>query len=135
METLTAFIEQTNHIPPRLIRAVVNKVGGWAEFKEKAADIANHGAAGGVGGFIYYAETVPFTKKHKKQIMELARQDAESLGVSLFDMIAGFNGLGIGAAEVAEAIYSAKAEDRIDVFNILAWYALESVAQAYENTK
>jgi hypothetical protein len=49
--TLQKLIESTN-IPESLIRATVRQSGGWAEFKEHAEDVTNHGASGGfLAGF------------------------------------------------------------------------------------
>lgn len=133
MKTLKAFIEKTN-IPAKLVRAVVRQCGGWTEFKELAFDVAKYGASGGTSGFIYYAETVPFTKCNLAAILQAARDLADSIGEgNEFDLIAGFNGLRgeFTGAEIAKAIYSPRDEGRQTVFNALAWFALEIVAQAY----
>lgn len=133
MKTLKSFIEKTS-IPASLVRAVVRQCGGWTEFKEAAADVARYGASGGASGFIYYAETVTFTKRNLAAILQIARELAESIGEgNEYDLIAGFNGLRgeFTAAEIARAIYSPRDEGRQTVFNALAWFALEYVAQAY----
>ena len=42
----------------------VRQLGGGAEAIESARDAARHGADSGFHGFIYYAETVAFFKRH-----------------------------------------------------------------------
>ena len=46
MKTLKEFTEKS-HINESLVRAVVRQSGGWEDFKEKALDVANHGAYAG----------------------------------------------------------------------------------------
>lgn len=137
-KTLTAFIESSN-IPAKLVRAVVAQIGGWEDFKEHAPDVANHGAAGGFGGFIYYTDTVKFARKNKALIMEMAKEQAHDLGSeSAYAMIAGFNGLKDDALtpdRVAELICRNFKEDEegqtTQIYNVLAWWALEEVSRAY----
>lgn len=140
--TLKAFIEHSN-INARLIRAVVNQLGGWETFQEKAPDISNHGAAGGFGGIIYYAETVAFTKKHKKSIIECAEQLAADIGEGdAFQLIAGFNclkDLELSPGRIAGLIYGKEPRDDdgqcdyTSLFNALCWFAAEEVSHAYVN--
>lgn len=132
MKTLKSFIEASN-ISPKLIRAVVRQIGGWDSFKESAQDVANHGASGGVNGFIYYTDTVAFTKRNKKDILAMAEELASSIGEGdAITLIAGFNCLkNYSALEVSEAIYNPRSESRTDVFNALAWFTLEEVARSY----
>lgn len=129
--TMKAFIENS-HVDASLIRAVVRQIGGWESFKETAQDVANHGADAGFSGFIYHSETVPFAKRNKKAILEYAKQLAHDIGDgNWLDLIAGFNCIKIEASEVARAYYDPRSEDRTQVFNALAWFALEEVARAY----
>lgn len=138
--TLKSFIENSN-INARLIRAVVNQLGGWEAFQEKAPDICNHGAAGGFGGIIYYSETVAFTKKHKKLILDYAEQLAADIGDSdAFQLIAGFNclrGLDLTPGQIAALVYGKeprdddKAADYTQLFNALCWFAAEEVSRSY----
>ena len=59
----------------RLINAVVKNIGlGSIE------DVNNWGASIGVSGFIYYEDTHDFAMKHRKQIIELLEEMANSLG-------------------------------------------------------
>jgi len=127
------FIKESN-IPAGLIRAVARQSGGWAQFQEIAADVANHGASGGFGGWIYHTETNAFTRRHKKAILAYAAEQAKEFGQGLLEMIAGFNVFkndSVTVDEVAQAIYQGRGDMVVQILNVLAWYALEEVARAY----
>ena len=87
-------------------------------------------------GFIYYAETEDFYKKHKKEIIELAKEIAEGLGEdSYINMILKFNclqghGRNITIDDVCEVIYANNKNNEYykDITNALAWFALEETA-------
>jgi hypothetical protein len=135
--TLQQFKKDAGLLNPVLIAAVVRQAGGWDEFKERAQDIANHGAAGGFSGFIYYDDTVAFAKKHKTEIFELASQQAQEFGEDPLTMIANFNYLKSSKytpGQITRAIYErARTDehgDKTQILNALAWYALEEVARA-----
>lgn len=134
MNTIKQFAAQS-HINESLIRAVVRQVGGWEAFQQTAQDVTNHGAAGGFVGFTYYNDTVKFAESHKSAIIEMAKKMADDLGESgAYSLIAGFNCLrdmGMSADSVADAIYSKKHDDHTQVFNALAWFALEEVSRSY----
>jgi len=133
MKTIQSFIAKSN-LPESLIRGVVKQVGGWTSFKEMASDVANHGASGGFSGFCYYSDTVPFAKRHKAVILDYAKQMADDLGESgAMSLIGGFNCLKISADEVAEALYNPRSDEQTNVFNALAWFALEEVSRAYDD--
>ena len=132
MATLKKFIANS-HINPTLIRSVVRQLGGYDEFKQAAEDIARHGVSGGFGGFIYYTDTVKFTQKHKKLILELAKNLAFEINKNTLTMIGGFNGLKMESCEVAEAIYNPKSDNKTEVFNALAWFTAEEVCNSYVN--
>ena len=130
---MSDFLKSAN-INPKLAGAVIRQFGGWDNFREKAADVANHGISGGYCGFIYYDDTVSFTKKHKKLITENVRQFADEFGESFTKVIAGFNCLkntGITDGDVLLALMSPRScdEDVLQqLYNALAWY---TVARAY----
>jgi len=127
--SLANLIEYTN-IPESLVRAVVRQMGGWESFKESAPDITRHGIDGGFHGFLYYSETIPFAKRNRKAILEMATQQADDFGAGLVEMIKGFNCLkGATETEIVEGL--AGATDETLVPNGLAWYAGEEVARAY----
>lgn len=132
MKTLKAFVNDS-HLSASLIRAVVRQVGGWDSFKESAEDIASHGADAGFSGFIYHTDTLKFTKRHKQELLCMANVQAQEIGESSgFTLIAGFNCLrSYSADEVFDALVNPRSDSRTDVFNALAWYALEEVAQSY----
>ena len=63
----------------------------------------------------------------------MAQQMASDLGEPLYKMIAGFNCLKITEGEAAEAIHDPRSEERTQVFNALAWFALEEVSRSYSD--
>jgi hypothetical protein len=133
MKTLIA----NSSIPATLIRAVVKNMNGWDSFKESAQDVVDHGAACGFGNFIYYTDTVVFTAKNRKTIVELAAQQAADFGDSSeIEMILSFNGLqhdDLTSSDIARALYGRLTDDdkKTTIYNVLAWYALEEVSRAY----
>lgn len=134
--TMSNFLKSAN-INPKLASAVIRQFGGWSYFQEKAADVANHGISGGFCGFIYYNDTVSFTKKHKKLIIENITQFANEFDESFVKVIADFNCLkntGIAENDVIMALMSPRSCDDYvlqKVYNGLAWYAGETVALEY----
>ena len=112
-----------------LEKAVIEQYGTREEFLEAIPDIMQGGASAGVSGFIYYHETLDFTKKHFDLIIQALKDDAESFGLGLLEMLRGFRCFeGMSEDEIASGLYDPKSEDRTSVYNGLAWYALESVA-------
>ena len=112
-----------------LEQAVIDQYGTREEFFEAIPDILQGGASAGVSGFIYYNETIDFTKKHFKQIIEALKRDADGFGLGLLEMLRGFRCFeGMSEDEIASGLYDPESEDRTSVYNGLAWYALESVA-------
>lgn len=130
--SLSRFIEQAGNIPASLIRATVKQAGGWQSFTDDAPDISAHGADGGFSGFINYTDTVAFTKRNKAAILEYAASMAQDFGLESPEaLIAGFRCVDLLPTQVGEALYNPKSENQTDVFNALAWFALEEVARAY----
>ena len=129
-KTMANLISETN-IPAGLVRAVVKQSGGWESFCESAPDIANHGIGGGFHGFIYYADTVKFTKANRANIAKLAEAQAADFGQGVLEMIQGFNCLGkeFGTGEIARCLYGRG--DDSQIMNALAWYAGEEVCREY----
>ena len=137
MKTLSSFIKASN-IPATLIRGVVFGLGGWDQFKESALDVANHGASGGYGSFCYYSDTVKFTTKHRKTIVDFLGDYVKDFDVSVVDMVRGFNCLSdlYDYDEVAKALYGRATEDsKTQIYNALAWFALEEVCRSYVDFK
>jgi hypothetical protein len=118
-----------------LQQAVIGQLG-YNELDQECldtlSDVANHGADGGYGQFVYYVDTVAFAQKHKADIMARLKDMAEQLGEdSAYSLIKSFRCLNndYSIDEIVEAIHtetddSAKAQ----VLNALAWYALEETA-------
>lgn len=130
MATLKSFIA-SSHLPASLIRAVVRQLGGWESFTESAPDIARCGIGGGFCGFVYYTDTVAFFRKNRKDIIDLAKSQADDLGEGVLEMIANFNCLrgDYTVDEIGETLFGRKPDDSIA--NALAWYAGEEVARSY----
>ena len=131
--TISQLIESSN-IPERLIKKTINQFGGWSEFKDLAPDVINHGIGGGFHGFIYYSDTVDFFNKNKDDILKMAKDQAEDFGMSMTEMVQGFNcmkGLDLTIDEFAETFFTGEGELDTQIFNCLAWYAGEEVCRAY----
>ncbi len=99
-----------------------------AEFIEKMIDVSNHGANTGWNGFTYSIECQKFFKSNKKAIIAQLKNDSEELGKCMLEIVKSFNCLhnNFSLEEIGEAIFSGKGDSMI--FDALAWYALESVA-------
>ena len=110
-------------------------MGGWEEFTDRAADVTNHGADGGFGGFIYYSETCAFYAKNRALILKLVKDMADSLGEGVLEMVQNFNCLGkdFSLDEIGETLYGNKNKHQTQVANALAWFALEEVCRAYDD--
>lgn len=139
--TLKSFIEASS-IPATLIRAIVSGNGGWDEFRTKAQDIADHGSQSGCGGFIYYAETMAFTAKHRTLIAAFAEEQAKDLGyLSAVAMIQDFNTIkncDFYYSDIAKALYGRLSNTDPDqhyikeqVYNVLCWYIEEEVSRSF----
>ncbi len=132
MATQKQVIENSN-IPATLTRAVIKQLGGWSSFKQSATDIASHGIDGGFCGFVYYTDTIAFFRRNRRDIVELAKQQADDMGVGVLEMIAGFNCLqgDYSIDEIGETLFGGPVNDQIA--NALAWYAGEEVARIYSD--
>lgn len=130
---------KVSHIDSKLVKSVIRQFGGFESFKECYQDVVNHGINGGFSGFIYYDDTVKFALKNRDMIIELAKQDAESIGESgVLEFIQSFNCLGkkdYSVEEVGQSLFSskAKAKENTQVLNALAWYAAEEVCRSFDN--
>jgi hypothetical protein len=130
--TQKSLIESTS-ISAALVRATVRQCGGWDNFTERARDVVNHGAAGGFSGWIYYTETVVFTRRNRAAIAALCESTAKELGDGgAVALVRGFNCLkgDYTESEVARTLYG-KGDGEQIVANALAWFALEETARAY----
>jgi len=139
--TMKRFIDRSN-IPASLVRAVVRQSGGWENFREMAADVAEHGADCGFSGWIYYTETCAFYKKNRKEIIRLAKNIAGEVGMDgsarnnfkdHLNFIKSFGCIrdsGISIDELVQGM-SGYGELKDQIQNCLSWFALEEVARAY----
>jgi hypothetical protein len=134
-KTMGAFLGACNY-PARVVKAVINKLGGWECFKETAKDVAEHGADSGFSGFTYYADTCAFYANHQTgEIVKMVTEMAEELGEGAIEMVRNFNCLGkeYSDEEVGQTLYGSKAKHNTQVANALAWFALEEVCRAFVN--
>ena len=135
-------VADTSH--PTLTRAVIRQLGGGSEAKENLIDVSNHGADSGFCRFVYYKDTVPFFEKHRKEILSVLEEDADSFGEEPASMVFGFNCLRLKDADkeeqrtyrgaISRLLYGNRKVDwdrqeEIMVANALSWMALEHVAQ------
>lgn len=90
MKTQKELIAAAGHINPKLVRAVVSQMGGWANFAQSAEDVASHGIDGGFSGFICYSETHYFAIKNRTTIVELLEETAAQLGEDVVQMVSNF---------------------------------------------
>lgn len=130
---LSQFIAESG-LPASLVRSTVRQCYGWQSFQEMAQDVCNHGANCGFGKFIYYTDTIAFSKRNKKALLELCKEQANDIYghcMTVPAFIAGFNCVDCDAEAVAIALYTGKGDSVTTVYNALAWYALEEVARRY----
>jgi hypothetical protein len=130
MTTQAQFLA-TTCIDAKLARAVIRQLGGWSQFKKSARNIAEYGINGGFGKFIYYSDTVPFFTRNRKQIIELAKEQAADFGQGMLEMIAGFRCLrgDYTSDEIGETLFGRNPDAQIA--NALAWYAGEEVCRSF----
>jgi len=129
--TTTESIDYSVFQFPEIAKAVVAQMGGEEIFLNCWEDIINHGISGGFGGFIYYTDTTRFSKYHLRLIREMAKSQAEDLGVGTLEMIQGFRCLGndYSIDEIGETLFGAN--DNEQILNALAWYAAEETCHAF----
>jgi hypothetical protein len=130
---MKTFLKHQGRTSPKLRKAVISNLGEI----ETLLDVANHGANGGFGKFCYYSDTTAFFKKNKKDILSLAQQDASDFGETVSGMISRFKCLELDS-HIVDAVlmgYDKDAGYQQQVYNAMAWYALESVAQDYQSFK
>lgn len=118
----------------KLINAVAKQMSGMANLKNQASDICNYGAAGGFNGFVYYTDTVAFTKRNHALIIELLNNYADDMGINALELLNGFNCFkDMKEHEIFDGLMNPKSEDRTTIYNGLAWFALEEVARYIDN--
>lgn len=132
--------------PSPLPESLHDSDGDLHDWAQEAIDAAKHGADGGFSGFIYYRETVEFCAANWSDITVALYKDAESSGVTVAEMVAGFGRSDFAALEVEHLMLQCSSvaasvpstevhdDDRIDddhisLMNLLSWYALESTGR------
>jgi hypothetical protein len=109
-----------------------------ADLSNTLEDIANHGADTGWHGFTYLRETLSFTAKNSKTIREAVKQLADDIASDPVEFILSFRCLDKKDKAQKEAagrfIYhgpfsDSKSCDSEEIYNSLAWFALEEVAR------
>ena len=127
-------VKKARQVKHPLKNAVASKMGGAECLYEVASDVATSGANAGWGNFVYYSDTVAFTKRHKQKIIDCLKEDALNCGESFANFISGFNCFkGMPQDEVMDGLYNPKSVHMIIVYNSLALYALESVCYTIVN--
>jgi hypothetical protein len=114
----------------KLQMAVYRQLGSddMTDFIETLQDVARGGADAGFSGFIYYDDTVGFTRRNRALIWKQLEEDSDNYGQSVADMVCGFNCFkGYTPNEVLAGLYG-RGDNVTTVYNGLAWYALETVA-------
>ena len=86
-------------------------------------DVSHGCSSGTVSGLIYYSDTTAFFKKFKAEIIELAKDTADSLGESLGAFLSSLNGWD-DEDPFCEDVYNR---------NTLAWFAYEEIAYQLGN--
>ena len=127
-------VKKARQVTHPLKKAVSCQMGGAERLYEVAADVAKCGANAGWGNFVYYSDTVAFTKRHKQKIIDCLKEEAFSCGESFANFVGGFCCFkGMTQDEVIDGLYNPKSIHLTTVYNGLAWYALESVCYAIVN--
>ena len=131
---MTINVKKARQVKHPLKNAVASKMGGAECLYEVAFDVATSGANAGWGNFVYYSDTVAFTKRHKQKIISCLKEDALNCGESFANFVSSFGCFkGMTQDEVMDGLYNPKSIHLTTVYNGLAWYALESVCYAIVN--
>lgn len=132
MKTLTQVLQE-NPQHKKLIRAVIRRIG-----LDSVQDVNNHGIDGGFNGFIYTKDTSAFFGAFRKEILNLAEESAESLGIGVLEMIQGFRCVGedFALSEIGKVLYDRLMVDQEPaplIRNAMSWFAAESVCHFFED--
>jgi len=117
-----------------LLDSIINQYGDLESLVEQVEADGYIDASTGVSGFIYYSDTVKFTKQNLKSILSLLQEEAYQIGYeSIIDHIASFGCLkGISKSEIELALLT-ETDDTTQVYNALAWYCIEYVGNLIES--
>lgn len=119
-----------------LKNAVLTQIGvSKKEFKKNVSDYRD--ASAGISGFIYYSDTHEFSMANQSDIVELLEEQAEESGQEVVEMVKNF-GIFKGSMDRDELkdLYNYlggnKKIEQGAVTNIMAWFAVESLAFEYD---
>lgn len=139
MKSLRSFKEYCGGSLAALVVPVKNQLGcsSVSEFWNELENVSRSycGAAAGFTGFIYYVETVAFWRANRKKIMDVLSDYSEGLGQNVLEIVSNFNGFrGIWTDdEIGRALYGNYNDKYDQIYNGLAWFALEEVAHRYSD--
>jgi hypothetical protein len=145
IQELRVFVSRNSSFPERTVNNVIKELGypltgSGGTFKELSADLVNcaeYGADIGIGGFIYYSETVSFFKKNRTAIASHIERTANELGTDIFSMVQAFgvfrNSEKPTLTEIGKALWdkSQTYPELTSLYNVFAWYALEEVSRTW----
>ena len=127
--------------PEKLVRAVIDQLGGWEEFTESAKDITAHGIDGGFTGFIYHKDTVAFYSRNKETIKDCLLNLCEEIDACPVSFVTAFKCLNgdMPKSKVAKFLIKERLreeqifadDDYICIANAMAWFAGEIVCHDY----
>lgn len=134
MKTMKQVIND-GYMPAKLVRGVILQLGSGKKAMDSLEDVYNHGADGGFNGFIYYCDTLEFYRRYKKEIIQLAEQMSDDLGMDTIEMIMNFGCFKDNEhdpqfkREIMKTLYGQAVNT--EVANAMAWFALEEVAREF----
>ena len=99
-----------------IVRAKTFRAWFNANLRDRAEDIANHGADSGFYGITYTSDCVKLFDKYDDEIWEMVTDQAESLGETVPEMFASF-----GRQDMFSDVRSFK--------NLMVWFACETIAR------
>jgi len=116
-----------------LINAVINRVG-----MDSIETINGHGMACGFPGFVYYSDTHAFAMRHRKLIIQLLEEEADSFGEDVVSMICNFGIFRNSPADSDDKkqIYRYLGESSCEqsrITNVMAWFAAEEVCHWFDD--
>lgn len=123
-----------------LKKSILAQVGiSKKEFKKDVRDYQN--AQNGISGFIYYSQTHKFAIENQNEIIELLEEQAEGIGLEVFEMVASFGVFKNGIEkEEKKDIYrflggntNIEEYESFSVLNVMAWFAVETLAFELDN--
>jgi len=145
IKALRAYIADNSNFNEMTINNVIRALGypltgsgeTFSELSSEFENCAQHGADGGISGFIYYSETIPFFKKNRQDIVNHMEQTAAECGTDIISMVQGFGVFRHGdkptPSEVGRALWDSgqQWDDLTTLYNVFAWYALEEVSRTW----